>query len=299
MPSPTVTSPPANTPGTDVSWTSLTSIQPLSLRNSSMPVQTGVWLMPAMTTVQGTSYSEPATATGRRRPLASGSPSSMRWHFTATARPSLTTTSSGADRNSYDHALVLGLGDLVLDRRHLLAGAPVEQRHVRAEPARGARGVDRGVAAADDDDLVADVDLLADPDALQEVDAGEAVRGILALDAEVDALLGADRQVHGLEVAAQVVHRNVAADLHPEAQLHAEVEDRLDLGVEHLVRQPVARDAVAQHAAALGGALEHRHGVAAARQLVGAGEPGGAAADDRDLLGPLLVGDLAGAQLVL
>ena len=119
------------------------------------------------------------------------------------------------------HALVLGLGDLVLDRRHLLAGAPVEQRHVRAEAARGARGVDRGVAAADDDDLVADVDLLADPDALQEVDAGEAVRRVLALEAEVDALLGADRQVHGLVVAPQVLHRDVAADLHVRAQLDA------------------------------------------------------------------------------
>jgi len=134
---------------------------------------------------------------------------------------------------------------------------------VRAEPARGARGVDRGVAAADDDDPVADIDLLADGHAVQEVDAGEAVRGVLTLESEVDALLGADCQVDRLVVAPQVSIETSPADLHAGAQLDAEVEDRLDLRVENLLGEAIARDAEAQHAAGLGEALEHGHGVAA------------------------------------
>jgi hypothetical protein len=41
--------------------------------------------------------------------------------------------------------------------------------------------------------------------------------------------------------------------------LDAEVEDALDLGVEHVARRAEARDAVAHHAAELRALVENRH----------------------------------------
>ena len=59
-------------------------------------------------------------------------------------------------------------------------------------------------------------------------------------------------------------------------------ENPLDLRVEHLARQAVLGDAVAQHPAGLAERLEHRDRIAAARQLIGAGKAGGTGADHRD-----------------
>ena len=51
-------------------------------------------------------------------------------------------------------------------------------------------------------------------------------------------------------------------------------------------------NAVAQQAADARRLLEHRDGVAGARQLLRAGEPGGARADDGDALAAVMRGDL-------
>src|ERR1035437_810485 len=53
-------------------------------------------------------------------------------------------------------ALVLGGQDLLGDRRHVLPLPPVDDREVCTQAARRAGGVDRGVAASDDHDLLAD-----------------------------------------------------------------------------------------------------------------------------------------------
>ena len=52
-------------------------------------------------------------------------------------------------------------------------------------------------------------------------------------------------------------------------ELYAEREDTRDLGVEHLAREAVGGDAVAHHAAGLGGLLAQRYVVAAQREVVG------------------------------
>ena len=118
----------------------------------------------------------------------------------------------GAARNSIVDALLERALDLGLDRGHLGAGAPVEQRDVRAEPLADARGVDRGVAAADDDHLAADRHRLAAVDVVEERGAGEHVGRVLAGDAELQPLVGADPDEHGLVVLAQLLERDVLAD---------------------------------------------------------------------------------------
>src|SRR6185436_19394091 len=51
-------------------------------------------------------------------------------------------------------AFVLRVVDLAVVGAHLFARAPVDDRHVGAEPTRGAGAVERGESAADDDDLL-------------------------------------------------------------------------------------------------------------------------------------------------
>ena len=77
----------------------------------------------ATTTIsQGISNSEPGTGSGRRRPDASGSPSSMRTQRSARTQPaSSPRTSTGADEELEPDALLLGVMDL-------LAHAPAARR---------------------------------------------------------------------------------------------------------------------------------------------------------------------------
>ena len=67
------------------------------------------------------------------------------------------------------------------------------------------------------------------------------------------------------------------ADIDPHAQ------DGADLVIKHILGDLVVGDAVAQHAAELGGGLEDRDIVALAGKVVGAGQAGGTAADNGDL----------------
>ena len=69
-------------------------------------------------------------------------------------------------------------------------------------------------------------------------------------------------------------------DLAVQLERHAHVEDPLDLGVEHVARQPVLGDPEAHHPARHRAGLVDRHVVAEAAQVVGGGEPGGPGADD-------------------
>ena len=154
----------------------------------------------------------------------------------------------------------------------------------------GADAVGAGVAAADDDDVLAGgedlvLDLLAERGAvaLREVvhrlvDAAELAAGRV----EVARHRGPEGEHDGVVAVAQLAAGDVDADVHAVAEagalgLHlveATVEDRLlhlELG-----------DAVAQQPAGLVGALEDGDRVAGAGQLLGGGEAGRARADDGD-----------------
>ena len=143
----------------------------------------------------------------------------------------------------------IGLLDLEVVRGHPLAGAPVDDdRLAGAEPLRGARRVHRRVAAAVDDDPPAELRALLALHAAQQRDRVEDARGLAGGDVGALGEVGADGEEGGVEAAlAHALERVLAAAL--ELELDAHREDPLDLGVEHLARQPVGGDAEAHHAA--------------------------------------------------
>jgi hypothetical protein len=96
--------------------------------------------------------------------------------------------------------------------------------------------------------------------------------------------VGTDSDKHGVVVTLEVIEGRPLADGRVGLDLHAQVEDALDLRVEDVPRHPVGRDAVAQHPARLVEGLVDRDVVSAPGQLVGAGQPRRARPDDGDLL---------------
>ena len=93
----------------------------------------------------------------------------------------------------------------------------------------------------------------------------------------------ADGEKCGIEVALAHVVED-AGDLRVALEGDPEVEDPLDLGVQHVARQPVARDAKAHHASGHRPGFTDRHRVPAARQLIGGGQARRAGADDQHAL---------------
>src|ERR1019366_4338935 len=162
----------------------------------------------------------------------------------------------------------------------------------RALPVAGAQTIGAGIAAADDDDALAGGhNLLGHGIALAhtvllwqvlhgEVDALQLASG----EVEIARVFGAARQQDGVELAAQVFHRYIAAHLgigfepHPfAAHLHQPPVDEVLLHLE-------TWDAVAQQSADAVGLFEHGDGVAGARQLLRGGQSGGAGTYHRDAL---------------
>ena len=142
------------------------------------------------------------------------------------------------------------------------------------------------------------LDLFAAVDAVQELGAGEHAGGFLARNAQADAAVRADADEDRFVIAADIGQRNFAADGGVALQLYAQVQDAADLTIQHLARQAVAGDAVTQHAAGLAEGFKNRDGVAAARQLIGAGKAGRAGAHDRDAFGFRFAGQACQLQVV-
>ena len=111
-------------------------------------------------------------------------------------------------------------------------------------------------------------------------DGVEDARGLAGRDVGVPADVGADREEGRVEAA--LGHRFLdVRDLLVQLELDAHRQDPVDLGVEHVARQPVGRDAEAHHAAGHRTGLEDRHLVAEAAQVIRGREPGGPSADDQ------------------
>ncbi len=293
-------SPPANTPFLPVASVALSvTIWPFStltlLGAPSRKSSTMLWPMAKMTVSHSSSCSEPAMATGGRQPRASGSPSEQARNSTLFARPS----ASGEDLRRHARAveadaLVEALGELVVRGRHALVVLDaVDGDPFGAEPECGAPGVERHVAAADDDDVLAHVDLLAERGGLEHADGVEHALGVGAGDGQGAAALEADGEVHGLVAAAVLLHQAVDGEVRAgrlvALQVDAEREHAVDVLLQRGLGQAVLGDAEAQHAARLGLALEDGDGVAEQREVAGGGEAAGARADHGDLL---LVRDL-------
>ncbi len=188
--------------------------------------------------------------------------------------------------------------DLEVVGRHLLAGLEADLIDGRgAEAARGARRVDGDVAAADDQHALAGhVDGLTQLDGAQELERGLHALQFLAGHAQTDRLVRARRHEDGVETVVleprDIVHARVGRDL------DADRRHVGDVVVDHVVRQPVRRDAEAEHATRLRSRLEDLDAVALASELPGGREAGRARAHDGDLLAVLL-GLLQRLQFVL
>jgi len=156
-----------------------------------------------------------------------------------------------------------------------------------AEPPRHGGDVDRGVAAADHDHTFAHVQHAAVVEGLQEGGGGDDVGRVAAFHRQGPAALRAQAQEDGIEVGLDLRQRDVGADAAGHAGLHAEVEDALDLGVEHGARRAKAGDAVTHHAAELSALVEDGYRVALLRQLVGRRQTRRTGADDGHLLARL------------
>src|SRR6185503_15141610 len=162
-----------------------------------------------------------------------------------------------SDRGSLEddpRPLLDRLVHLVL-RRHVLEVAAVDEGHLaRLLAQAGARAVDGGESATDDDDLrVLERRNLDAARAVVEVLQGvDHAVGVLAGDHHLVRLVTADPDVDRVvALHQQVGDVEVAAEPHVRPEGGAQLPDVVQLAVHPLLRQPVGRDPVTQHAALL------------------------------------------------
>ena len=96
--------------------------------------------------------------------------------------------------------------------------------------------------------------------------------------------MGADGDVDGVEVAAQLAQGHVVGNGRAHAQLDALRDDPIDFALELGTREAIRRNAIAHHATQMLALLEDDGGVTHEREVVCGGEAGRAAADDGDAL---------------
>ena len=184
-------------------------------------------------------------------------------------------------------ALFFGLFHFVPGCGHLLPGFQADHGDlVRTCPKGRPCHVHGHVAAAYHNGLSIEGYAVVQVDFSQEFHAGHNAFRVLAGNAGLSAVLGADGHVEGLiAFAPEFIQGDVLSDLHPAADLHAHLADDVDLGFDHVLFQAEAGDAVHQHAAGPLFLLEDRDGIAVPPQIVGRGQAGGAGAHNGDLLG--------------
>ena len=125
--------------------------------------------------------------------------------------------------------------------------------------------------------------MLAPP---QEVDARDDGGQVIARNAEPASGLCAEAQEQHVVAFAQFLEADVDADVDAALQRDAHAEQSFDLGIEHVARQPVIGDRVAQHAARHLVLFVDRYAVAAARHLVGKRQARRSGTHDPDRVGP-------------
>jgi len=117
-------------------------------------------------------------------------------------------------------------------------------------------------------------------DATQHLHGGHDVFAVLTWDARALALMGADGDIQAVILLLQLLKGDILAHGHVGVCLDAQRQDGVDLRVQLFPGEAVVGDAIAQHTAQLLALLENDHLVAHQRQIVGAAQAAGAAADD-------------------
>src|SRR5438876_3111692 len=181
-------------------------------------------------------------------------------------------------------ALALGLAKLLLVDDELAPGPPVDDRDVLGTVTEaGPRAVHRGVAAADDDDILADVELLAEVRLLHEVDPVIDALEIRTWDIEGHRVHRPSRDRDGIEIALELVERDVDPDRRVEDEPDPQPLHEADVHLDGLARQAERRNADEHRPAAIRQAVVDGDLDALHRQLASDGDAGRAGADDRDL----------------
>src|SRR5665648_787235 len=184
-------------------------------------------------------------------------------------------------------ALFARLLDLAGVGRHLHLRAAIDERHVGLvaglllQADDGAGGVERHVAAADDHDVLADGRCAAEVELAQQLDGAAYAVELVARQLDLGALLQAGGQIDGLEaLLKEALDGEVGARALAELELDTLRQHLVDLALDDVVRQAVVGDARAQHAAGDLLRLEDSDLVTEVSKVAGAGEAGGAGADD-------------------
>ncbi len=183
------------------------------------------------------------------------------------------------------HSFGCGDDHLVLTRGHLLPGAAVDDLDLLgAEPEGGPGGLDRGRSTPDDDHGFghrSPATLVHPPEESEGVfDARSAVSGY---PKALPALCPNRKQHCVVSGGQQSLDIADPRDTRLGSDLDSCLAQNADLGVEHIGRQPVVGDAVAQHAAERGG-LEHGDRVTRQPQVVGGRQARRTGADHRHSL---------------
>ena len=211
------------------------------------------------------------------------------FHFQAFHGGNLAAFRYYSDRVGQSHdldAFFFALHDLLVVGGHLVAAAAIDDERLLASGAkRGANGVHGHVAAADHRHPVTDVDPFSQVDLFEKFQARVDPFVIFALDSQHLALLGADSHEERLvSLLTQLPDGEVLADLHAGLELHAQVLDDLDFGLDDVPGQTVGRYAHREHAAENGKLFENRNSVALDGEKIGGGQSAGPGADDGDFL---------------
>ena len=119
-------------------------------------------------------------------------------------------------------------------------------------------------------------------DRAEQLDRGEHALAVLPGDVHAVDDLRADGNVYAVILAADLIEGDLPADVHIELDLNAGGEDGVDIAVQIVVRQAVARDAVTQHAAEPLVLFKHRDVIALELEIVRRRKARRSAADDGD-----------------
>ena len=181
------------------------------------------------------------------------------------------------------HALFEGGVDLVGGSRHLVAGAAAQAGDLFGALAdRDTAGFDGGEAVAHDRHPVADAHVAGELELGEKIECGDHAVGLFSGDAQGAGAQGSETQEDRVVRGRQVVHAHIDAQPRVALQLDSHAPQDVQLLVEHVARQAEGRNAVPQHATRFGERLEDRDVMTLEPGVEGAGETGGAGAQDRD-----------------
>ena len=183
-------------------------------------------------------------------------------------------------------AVLNGLATFFLAGGHLGLALQAEHLNVLGTQTAGvARDIDSHVAAAHHNGAAGQRVDLATVDLAQKVDGHGHILGILTRNTGKAAALAANGNVEGLKaLRAQLVERHIATDLNAIAELGTHQANDLDLGLDNILLQLKAGNAVGEHAARALVFLEHDGLVTLLGQIESAGQTGRAGTDNGDLL---------------